>query len=57
MKPYNATHDITEKDLVMYNWHRMKCEDAYRKAIKQNKKEKVSILRWIYCFIVNEEPK
>jgi len=53
----NATHDITEKDLVMLNWHRLKCEAATHKVLKEAKKEKISVLRWIFCFIVNEEPK
>jgi len=38
MKPYNATHDVTEKDLVMLNWHRLKCEAALNK-VKQPKKK------------------
>jgi|GEM_PF-7070566 len=40
MKLINATHDITEKDLVMYNWHLMKCKAAVRKATKQQPKKK-----------------
>lgn len=32
MTPYNATHDITEKDLVYLRWHRLKCEAAQRIA-------------------------
>jgi len=40
MEPYNATHDITEKDLVMYNWHLLKCKDALRKATKKEQPKK-----------------
>jgi hypothetical protein len=37
---HNATHDITEKDLVMLNWHRLKCEAALHGVRKQQPKKK-----------------
>lgn len=33
----NATYDVTEKDLVLINWHRLKCEAALPKPQPKKK--------------------
>lgn len=33
----NATYDVTEKDLVLIKWHRLKCEAAFPKPQPKKK--------------------